>query len=85
MERNKSSIALDEPPANSQADRLPIDRERSSGFTLRPIDVPAALAALDSFLEEDQGEVEQRETFEYLQQALDENRAAQGERLLFTK
>ena len=85
MEKNKSSTALDEPPVNSQADKLPIDRERSSGFILRPIDVPAALAALDSFLEDDQDEVEQRETFEYLKQALDENRAAQGERLLFTK
>jgi hypothetical protein len=64
--------------ANSAPDELPIDRPRSSGFVLQRIDVPAALAVLDSFLEED--EAEQRETFEYLKRALDETRAAHGER-----
>jgi hypothetical protein len=78
MRRNRSSVVLDEPLASSQADQLPIDRERSSGFVLKPVDVPAALSALDSFLEEGQDEAEQRETFEYLKQALDETRAAQG-------
>jgi hypothetical protein len=83
MERNKSSIALDELLAKSQADQLPIDRERPSGFVLKPIDVPLALAALDSFLAGGHDEAEQRETFGYLKQALNETRAAQGERLLF--
>ena len=59
-------------------DELPIDRPRPSGFVLQKIDVPAALAVLDRFLEED--EAEQRETFAYLKRALDENRVADGER-----
>jgi hypothetical protein len=81
MRRNRSSVVLDEPLANSQADQLPIDRERSSGFVLKPVDVPAALAALDSFLEEEQDEAEQRETFQHLKQPPNETHAAQGERL----
>ena len=81
---NKSTRLLDEPIADSNASRLPIDRERSSGFTLSPIDVPAALAALDSFLEEGQA-AEQRETFELLKESLDEDRLAHAERLIFVK
>ncbi|HXU35019.1 MAG TPA: hypothetical protein VN937_01560 [Blastocatellia bacterium] len=60
---------------------MAIDRPRTSGFVLHKIDVPAALAVLDRFLEED--ESEQRETFEHLKHALNETRAAQGERPLF--
>ena len=67
---------------DSESAELPIGRPRTSGFVLREIDVPAALAVLNSFLEED--EAEQRDTLEYLKQALDEARAAQGERLLFS-
>jgi hypothetical protein len=59
---------------------LPIDRQRRSGFVLHEINVSAALAVLDSFLDED--EAEQRQTFHYLKHALDEDRAGQGERLL---
>lgn len=72
---------LDQARTDLMSDKLPIDRTRSSGFVLQKIDVPAALAVLDSFLEGD--EAEQRETFEFLKQALDETRAAQGERTLF--
>lgn len=61
---------------------LPVDRDRSSGLALQKTNVRAALAVLDSFLDED--ETEQRETFGYLKHALDENRAGQGERLLFS-
>lgn len=67
---------------NRASDDLPIDRPRRSGFVLQKIDVPAALSVLDSFLEGD--EAEQQETFEYLKQALDETRAAQSERPLFS-
>lgn len=72
---------LDQARTDAASVELPIDRPRSSGFELQEIDVPAALAVLDSFLEED--EAEQRDTFEYLKQALNETRAAQGERTLF--
>lgn len=75
------STLLDQARADAASVELPIDRPRSSGFVLHEIDVPAALAVLDSFLEED--EVEQRDTFEYLKQALNETRATQGERTLF--
>lgn len=78
---NQPNTLSDDDFAHRAADELPIDRLRSSGFVLQKIDVPAALAVLDRFLEED--EAEQRETFEYLKGALDETRAAQGERPLF--
>ena len=76
----KPSVLLNSRSPTS--DELPIDRLRTSGFVLHKVDVPAALVVLDSFLEGD--EAEQRETLEYLKQALDETRAAQGERLLFS-
>ena len=76
------STLVNQARTDAAADELPIDRQRSSGYVLHKIDVPAALAVLDSFLEGN--EAEQRETFEYLNEALDENRAAQGERLLFS-
>jgi len=76
------STLLDQARTDAASDELPIDRPRASGFALQKIDVPAALAVLDSFLEGD--EAEQRETFEHLKRALDETRAAQGERLLFS-
>jgi hypothetical protein len=78
---NQLKTLPDDSFAHPAPNELPIDRPRSSGFVLDNIDVAAALAMLDSFLEED--EAEQRETFAYLKRALDETRAAQGERLLF--
>jgi hypothetical protein len=78
----KPSELLDHTRPDAISAGLTIDRARASGFALQKIDVPAALAVLDSFLEED--EAEQRETLEYLKHALDETRAAQGERLLFS-
>ena len=68
-------------PLTLPAEDLPIDRPRKSGFVLKPIDVTAATAALQSLYADD--ETEQRETFEYLRNALNETRAAHGERLLF--
>lgn len=60
---------------------LPVDRPRPSGFVLKPIDVAAAAVALKSLHADD--ETEQRETFAYLSNALNETRAANGERVLF--
>lgn len=76
------SILFDQARHAPGADQLPIDRARPSGFELKKINVPTALRVLDGFLEED--EAEQKETFDYLKKALDETRAAQGERLLFS-
>ena len=74
---NQPNTLSDDAFAHPAPDELPIDRPRSSGFVLQKIDVPAALAVLDCFLEED--EAEQRETFEYLKRALDETRAVRSE------
>jgi hypothetical protein len=69
-------------PHKSEADRLPTDRLRQSGFELREIDVPEAIRTLDSFLEAEY--VEQRETFDYLKKTLNQTRGDQDERLLFS-
>lgn len=50
----------------------PLNGASASGFVLKPIDVPAALALLQSFYEED--EQEQRETWALLERALAERR-----------
>jgi hypothetical protein len=78
---NQPDTLSDDDFAHRAPDELPIDRPRPSGFVLQKIDVPSALAVLDSFLEQD--EAEQRETFRYLKRAMDQARANQGERLLF--
>jgi hypothetical protein len=60
--KNLQPTPESEPPNGSNA----------SGFVLKPIDVPAALALLQSFYEED--EQEQHETWELLERALAEHR-----------
>lgn len=75
---NQSNTLSDDAFPHPAQDELAIDRPRPSGFVLQKIDVPVALAVLDSFLKED--EAEQRETFEYLKRAVDESREAHGER-----
>lgn len=75
-----ANLSAAEPAAGNAAD-LPIDRPRASGFVLQPINVTAAVAALQSLYADD--ETEQRETFAYLQNALNETRAANGEQLIF--
>lgn len=77
-EMNQPNALSDDAFGQPAQDELAIDRPRASGFVLQKINVPAALAVLDSFLEED--EAEQHETFEYLKRALDESREAHGER-----
>ncbi len=68
-------------PETFPAKDLPLDRPRQSGFVLKPVDVAAATAALKSLYADDENE--QRETFEYLKDALNETRAANGERIIF--
>lgn len=78
----EDSALLDHASPSPISDALPIDRERPSGFVLQKADISDALELLDSFLQQD--EMEQQETFGYLKKALDETRAAQGERPLFS-
>lgn len=68
--------------ADQPADDLSLDRPRDSGFILKPIDKEAALQMLDSFLTDSDPE-EDRETLEFLTQAINEHRAAVGARLMF--
>lgn len=75
-----ANLIAAEPPALDATD-LPIDRPRASGFVLQPINVAAAVAALQSLYADD--ETEQRATFEYLKTTLNETRAANGEQLIF--
>lgn len=84
---NNSASAIEEPiaqpgleSAKEQPPAQPI-HFKSAGFTIQPIEIEKALRVLDSLDEGDPEE--QRETFEYLKRALDETRAANGERLLF--
>jgi hypothetical protein len=61
---------------------LPLDRQRKSGFVLKPIDAGAARNALRQMAEEaDTAECQQ--TLEELMQSLNETRAEAGERVLF--
>jgi len=65
---------------------LPINVELAEdqnpyGAPLPPFNPEAAIALLESFAREDPEE--QRETLEHLQRALNEERAAGGERLVF--
>ncbi len=72
--------ALNETRA-ANSERLLFPDENASGIVLPPFNPAGAIAVLQSFYEGDPEE--QRETFEYLKQALNEDRAAGGERLLF--
>lgn len=68
------------PPHGESPVDFSVERPRQPRYSLERIDIPAALAVPDSFLKEDEGE--QREIFEFLKNALNETRAARGERLL---
>jgi hypothetical protein len=76
-----NDLGIEEPVALSEAEAQQPIHLKASGLSIRPINVEAALRALDSLCEGDPEE--QRETFEYLKRALNETRAANGERLLF--
>ncbi|MDQ3011979.1 MAG: hypothetical protein M3X11_14885 [Acidobacteriota bacterium] len=65
-----------------KAEDLPIDRPRKSGVVIRPGNREGAMALLDAMLAEGDPE-EERETLEFLKQAINEHRAAVGARLPF--
>ena len=70
------------PLRQEQRDDLPLERQHPAGFVLPPFDGAAAIRLLDQMAAEaDPRECD--ETLEYLMKALNETRAAGGERLLF--
>ncbi|MGH9802241.1 MAG: hypothetical protein ACRD82_17905 [Blastocatellia bacterium] len=66
----------------TNAEDLPIDRPRKSGLVIRPGNREGAMELLDKLLSEGDPE-EERETLEFLKQAINEHRAAVGARLMF--
>jgi hypothetical protein len=70
----------EEPVASSESESQPA-KPSAYGAPLPPFDPERAIAALDWLCQQDPEE--QRETFEYLKRALNEERAAGGERLVF--
>jgi hypothetical protein len=82
MSMKNPDTVFEQSSRGPEADELAIDRARPSGLELREIDVPKALRTLDSFLEANRSE--QRETFDYLRETLNQTRSDQGERLLFS-
>jgi hypothetical protein len=77
---SKLENVLEEPATSAEAEP-PQQQTNHYGAPLPPFDPEGAIAVLKSFYEGDAEE--QRETFEYLKRALNETRAAGGERLLF--
>jgi hypothetical protein len=69
---SQTEIVIKEQSLQPTPESEPLNGSSASGFVLKPIDVPAALALLQSFYEED--EQEQRETWELLEHALAEHR-----------
>ena len=65
-----------------EAQHLPLDRPRQSGFVLKPIDAGAARNELRQMAAAADSE-ECQQTLEELLQSLNETRAEAGERLLF--
>ena len=61
---------------------LPFDRLRQSGVVVRMGDPQAAMALLDQLLVETDP-AEDRETFAFLKQAINQHRATVGARLMF--
>lgn len=70
-----------EQPAPPPIDCGAPESQNAYGAPLPPFDPEAAIALLEAFAQEDPDE--QRETLEHLQRALNEERAAGGERLVF--
>jgi hypothetical protein len=75
---SKLETVMEEPVASAEPQPEPANHY---GAPLPPFDPEGAIAFLRSLYEGDPEE--QRETFEYLKRALNETRAANGERLLF--
>ncbi len=70
-------------PAEYNSEDLPIDRPRKSGLVIRPGNREGAINLLDQLLSEGDPE-EERETLEFLKQAINEHRAVVGARLMFS-
>jgi hypothetical protein len=70
-----------EEPANVLTEPGTEEKQTAYGAPLPPFNPAAAIALLEAFAQEDVEE--QRETLAYLEQALNEERAAGGERLVF--
>lgn len=68
----QAEIAISEQPSQTMSEPKLLNGTSASGFVLKPIDVPAAVALLQSFYDEDLDE--QRETWELLEHALAEHR-----------
>jgi hypothetical protein len=79
---SEPAIVIEEPVAHPEPEPSNGEPQNISGIILPPFDPERAIAALESFYEGDAEE--QRETFEHLKRALNEERAAGGERLLFS-
>jgi len=69
---SQTETVFREQGSQSEQQSEPLNGLSESEFVLKPIDVPAAIALLQSFYEED--EQEQRETWELLERALAEHR-----------
>ena len=72
---------IEEPIASSEPESLANGKQNGSGIVLPPFDPDRAIAALEWLRQQDPDE--QRETLEHLKRALNEERAAGGERLVF--
>ena len=79
---SEPTIIVEEPVAHHEPELSDGEQQNVSGIILPPFDPARAIATLESFYEGDAEE--QRETFEHLKRALNEERAAGGERLLFS-
>ena len=80
---NNSALAIEEAAGQPESEKASAQPGKYSGLVLPPFDPEAAIAVLDWLRQQDPQE--QYETFEYLKRALNETRAANGERLLFTE
>lgn len=79
---SKPDLVIPEPGADHLSEDLPATRTYESGLALRPVTPEAALTLLAEL--DDFDAAEQSETFEYLKEALNQTRAARGERLIFS-
>lgn len=78
---NHSETKIEQPSSPQSINAESPENQNPYGAPLPPFDPEAAIALLESLAEEDPEE--QRETLEHLQRALNEERAAGGERPVF--
>jgi hypothetical protein len=78
---NESDLVTPEPGVDRSPGDMSAPGTYESGLVLRPVMPEAALTLLAELDDFDANE--QAETFEYLKKALNQSRAARGERLIF--